>query len=32
MSILAPLGEMDSLEVLWEDAERVFCRMSRDDA
>ncbi len=21
----------DSLEVLWEDAERVFCRLSRDD-
>ena len=25
-------GENDSLEVLWEDAERVFCRLPRDDA
>src|ERR1700754_12447 len=25
------VGEDDSLEVLWEDAERVFCRMSRSD-
>jgi PAS domain S-box-containing protein len=25
-------GEYDSLEVLWENAERVFCRLWRDDA
>jgi PAS domain S-box-containing protein len=25
-------GENNSLEVLWEDAERVFCRLWRDDA
>ena len=25
-------GENDSLKVLWEDAERVFCKLWRDDA
>jgi hypothetical protein len=25
-------GKDDSLEVLWEDTERVFCRLRREDA
>jgi hypothetical protein len=25
-------GEDDSLAVLWEDPERVFCRLQREDA
>ena len=35
MNASASLGtgsEGDLLEVLWEDAERVFCKLSRNDA
>ncbi|MEO8004469.1 MAG: AAA family ATPase [Betaproteobacteria bacterium] len=31
-ALLGKGWETDSLEVLWEDAERVFCRLSRDAA
>jgi PAS domain S-box-containing protein len=31
-ALLGAGWENDSLEVLWEDSERAFCRLSRDDA
>ena len=31
-ALLGAGGANDLLEVLWEDAERVFCRIWRDDA
>ena len=30
-TLLVAGGKNDSLEVLWEDAERVFCKLWRDD-
>ena len=31
-ALLGAAGEHDSLKVLWEDTERVFCKLWRDDA
>jgi PAS domain S-box-containing protein len=31
-AFLGAVGDHDSIEVLWEDTERVFCRLEREDA